>query len=229
MDMLKRIPHESGRNYALRCIKHNIISLELAPGSRVSDHELAAELGLSRTPVREALMELEKVNIVKMYPQKGSIIAPIDYELMKEAYFMRETLECGVVERCCGISDARRFAPLQENLALQQFYLDNRSPEKLMDLDNAFHRGLFEIADLPHVYTLLSGFTIHFDRIRRLSYQTVKDIKTVSAHRAILAAVLEGDAHMAVQLMKEHLGNYQEEKEELISHYPQYFAHVWEG
>ena len=101
MRITERLGHESGRDYALRIIKDNIISLELAPLGRVNDREIAAELGLSRTPVREALLELAKVDIIYMYPQRASIIAPIDYDMMEEAYAMREILECAVVERCC--------------------------------------------------------------------------------------------------------------------------------
>ncbi len=219
-----RLPNESARDYALRIIKHNIVSLQLVPGNKISDQEMAAELGLSRTPVREALIELSKSSIIQMYPQKGSIVAPLDYQLMEEAYFMRETLECGVVERCCKINDPQVFEPLQEIIALQQFYLDNRNPDKLMELDNAFHKKLFEIAGFPHVFTTLSSMTIHFDRIRRLSYQSVTIVKAVSAHRAILAAISEQNSTMAVRLMKEHLGYFQAEQEELMSKFPQYFA-----
>ena len=76
---------------------------------------------------------------------------------------------------------------------------------------------------MPHVHSLMGNITIHFDRVRRLSYQTVKEVKTVSAHRAILDAVLHRDSEKAVSLMRKHLGNYTVEKEELMSRYPQYF------
>ena len=132
MHVTERLAHESGRDYALRIIKDNIISLELEPKSRVNDRELAAELGLSRTPVREALLELAKVDVVQMYPQRASIIAPIDYDIMEEAYSMREILECAVVERCCRIESLEELEPLEENLKLQEFYLENRAADKLM-------------------------------------------------------------------------------------------------
>ena len=69
MHITERLPRETGRDYALRILKDNIVRLELEPGSMVSENELASELGLSRTPVREALIELSKVNIVEIYPQ----------------------------------------------------------------------------------------------------------------------------------------------------------------
>lgn len=223
MLVTERLPRESGRDYALRVIKENIISLELEPMSRVNDQEIAAQLHLSRTPVREALLELAKVDIVQVYPQRGSIIAPIDYDIMEEAYFMREVLECAVVERCCQLASSQALEPLEENLKLQEFYLENRSPAKLMELDNEFHRQLFLAANMPHVHSLMGTITIHFDRVRRLSYQTVKEVKTVSAHRGILQAVLDRDSQKAVERMRAHLRNYTVEKQELISRYPQYF------
>lgn len=223
MHVTERLAHESGRDYALRVIKENIISLELEPKSRVNDRELAAELGLSRTPIREALLELAKVDIVQMYPQRASIIAPIDYDIMEEAYSMREILECAVVERCCRIESQEELEPLEENLKLQEFYLESRAADKLMMLDDEFHRQLFVAAKMPHVHSLMGNITIHFDRVRRLSYQTVKEVKTVGAHREILEAILERDSEKAVKLMRKHL-DYTVEKEELMSRYPQYFA-----
>ena len=89
MYLTERLPRETGRDYALRMLKDNIVRLELKPGSLVSENELAAEMGLSRTPVREALIELSKVKIVEIYPQRGSAIARIDCHMVEEAKFMR--------------------------------------------------------------------------------------------------------------------------------------------
>ena len=74
MIIKERTGRETGRNYALRILKENIVMLELEPGSRISENELAQELGVSRTPVREALIELSKSKIVEIFPQKGSFI-----------------------------------------------------------------------------------------------------------------------------------------------------------
>ena len=92
MELTERFPRETGRNYALRMLKENIISLELAPESLISEAELAAELGLSRTPVREALIELDKVQIIKIVPQKRTMVAHINNDLVDEHFIMRNTL-----------------------------------------------------------------------------------------------------------------------------------------
>ena len=72
MIVLEKREHETSRDYALRVIRENIIRLELAPGSQISENELAAQLGLSRTPVREALLALSHVRIIESYPQRRS-------------------------------------------------------------------------------------------------------------------------------------------------------------
>ena len=101
MNVLAREARETGRDYALRVLTHNIIHLGLAPGQKMSENELAAQLGLSRTPVREALMALAKVRLVQVHPQRCSTVSLIDYNLVEEARFLRGVLECAVAELAC--------------------------------------------------------------------------------------------------------------------------------
>ena len=83
MKLEERHYAETAREYALRMLKENIISMELKPGAMVSENELAAQLGLSRTPVREALMDMAQYGLVDILPQRGSRISLIDYALVE--------------------------------------------------------------------------------------------------------------------------------------------------
>lgn len=215
---------ESARDYALRSIKENIVRLTLAPGSMVSEQELATELNLSRTPVREALIELSKVKIVEIYPQRGSRITLVDYAMVEEAQFMREALECAVAKRCCerGIPP-EQHALLLENLRLQAFHLERRS-HRLLELDNEFHRQLFSIAGLTQVYALMDSMMIHFDRIRALSLTAVRELTSVQDHYAILDAILRGDAEAAQSLTHRHLRQYQIDQDAVRQAFPHYFT-----
>ena len=197
MHLPERLARETGRDYALRTIKENIISLELAPGSPISENELSAEMGLSRTPVREALIELAKVKIVEITPQKRSVVAHIDYDLVEESRFMRNVLECAVVELVCRMATEAELKKLEENVRLQKFYLDSGNPEPLMELDNHFHRMLFEIAQKVQVYALTENISIHFDRVRRMALSSVKDLKIVGDHEKILQAIRDRNAEVA--------------------------------
>ena len=93
MKIEKKRPGENARMYAHRIILDNIINLELPPGSAISENDLSVSLNLSRTPVREALIEMTRLDLVKIYPQKGSFVSKIDYDLIEEAKFIRLSLE----------------------------------------------------------------------------------------------------------------------------------------
>lgn len=223
MKVLERLPRENGRDYALRVIKENIIHLDLEPGSQVSENELSAELGLSRTPVREALIELSKVKIIDIQPQKRSVVRLIDYDLVEESRFMRNVLECAVVELVCEMVKPDDVERLRENVRLQKFYLDSFYPENLMALDNEFHQTLFEIARKAQVFSLMQNISIHFDRVRSIALSTVKDLKIVQDHEDITNAITRGDPAAARELMEIHLSRYKIDAKAIRETYPQYF------
>lgn len=224
MRVSERFPRETGRDYALRMLKENIINLELAPGSAISENELASELGLSRTPVREALIELSKVKIVDVQPQKKSLVSFIDYDMVEESRFMRNHLECAVAELACGMASAEDVERLSENVKLQNFYLESGSSEQLMHLDNEFHQTLFEIAQKPQVFAMIQNFSIHFDRVRRMALDSVKDLKIVQDHAGITLAIRENRPEEARALMEKHLSRYKVDAAAVRGKYPQYFA-----
>ncbi|WP_295857472.1 GntR family transcriptional regulator [uncultured Oscillibacter sp.] len=224
MHILDRLPRETGREYALRTIKENIINLELAPGSQISENELSAEMGLSRTPVREALIELSKVKIVEIHPQKRSVVSLIDYDLVEESRFMRHLLECAVVQLDCEMASPEDIKRLQENVQLQNFYLDNFYTEQLLPLDNAFHGILFDIARKSQIFSLMSNISIHFDRVRSMALSSVKNLKIVQDHENIVSAIARRDAAQARDLMEQHLSRYKIDAAAIREKYPQYFV-----
>lgn len=223
MKLLERLPRETGRDYALRNIKENIINLELAPGSQISENELAAEMGLSRTPVREALIELSRVKIIEIHPQKKSTVPLIDYELVEESRFMRNLLECAVVELDCEMAQPVDLERLSANVRLQNFYLDNYYTNELMTLDNQFHGILFEIAKKTQIFALMQNISIHFDRVRSMALSTVKNTKIVQDHEDILQAIGRKDPKAARELMEIHLSRYKIDAADIRAAYPQYF------
>lgn len=223
MQLSQRYAKETGREYALRMLKDNIIHLDLIPGSMLSENELSAQMNLSRTPVREALIELSKVKIVEIYPQKGSAVAFIDYDMVEEARFMRSVLEGAVVELACSVATEESIFKLQENVRLQEFYLANRSPQKLLELDDEFHHQLFHMTSKDQVYNLMDSITIHFDRVRSMSLSAVKDLKTINDHREIVEAIKARDGELAKRLMNTHLSRYKIDEESLRKEYPGYF------
>lgn len=223
MYVTQRQQGESGRNYALRTIKENIVRLELAPGSKVSESEIAAGLGLSRTPVREALQELSRERIVEIYPQRGSIIALVDYTLVDEARFMRQCLECGVADVLAQRAGTMDFSALRENLELQEYYLRSGNLDKLLELDNQFHQELYRLAGYENCYRMMAGMYLHFDRVRWMATQSVNQEPCVEDHRAIYQAIVEGNSREAAEVVREHLMRYRVDETKLRREYPGYF------
>lgn len=223
MYVTERLKWESSKEYAMRVIRENIISLELEPGTSVSANELASEIEVSRGPIREALSELSKIGIVEVYPQSGCKISLIDYALVDQSRFLRNTLECAVVKEACRTMGQENFQRLQENIKLQEFYLENLNTDELLKLDNAFHKMLFQMTNKMEVYALMKSFDIHFDRIRSVSIRSVKELKIVEDHRRIVEAILERDEETAVQVMEKHLTRDKFDKEELRAKYESYF------
>ena len=224
MHLLERLPREAGRDFALRVLKENIINLDLEPGAQISEKELADELGLSRTPVREALLELAKVKMIEIRPQKKSVVAPIDYDLVEESRFLRNLLECAIVEIDCEMATEDDLARLRENVRLQNFYLESNNLSQIMALDNQFHEYLFDIAHKSQIFTLTQDIAIHFDRVRTMALSSVKDLKIVQDHESILHAIEAKDAALARSLMVIHLNRYKIDAAAIKEKYPQYFS-----
>ena len=223
MELYTKLPKETARDYALRVLKGNIISLELAPGTAISENELAAEIGISRTPVREAIIELAKAYLIEIYPQRGSFVSLIDPKMVEEARFLRRVMDTAVIEEVCETCDEEGLRLLEENVELQEFYLSKGTTDKIFDLDNKFHRSLYVVAKKDIIYDIHSTLMIHFDRVRNLSVVTVKNNGIVGEHRAMLEAIRAKDKKAAAELVAKHLGHYQVDEKEIKSRRPEFF------
>lgn len=226
MKQVLRLVNESGKDYAMRAVRENIISLDLKPGSHISANNLTEAFGLSRGPIREALSELSKTGIVEVYPQSGCKISLINEELINEARFMRKSLECSVAREAALKASEKEILELEENIALQEFYLEKNMSNKLLEADDWFHQKLFDIANMQNVYKLMKDFVIHLDRLRSLTLITIKVIKVVEDHKNILEAVRSKDSELAGELMMKHLSRDGYNIKDLKAAHPEYFVSV---
>lgn len=215
---------ETARDYALRMLKANIISMDLRPGAMVSENELSAQMGLSRTPVREALMDLAKCRVVDVMPQRGSRIALIDYTLVEEARFARQVLEVAILDLVCERAAPADIAQLRQNVRMQAMLQEPGmgGSQGMLELDDAFHQTLFRIAQKENTYAMLCSMTIHFDRVRSLALDVVRDSRIIADHQAICEAISVRDAQKAKAIMTEHLGRVKVDEAAIRSAYPQY-------
>ena len=226
MKKIERFSSETAREYALRAITENIKSIALEPGQAISENEISAFLGVSRTPVRESIQELHKASLIEIYPQRGSYVSLISSQFVEEAVFLRKVLDIAVIEEACDLATEEDIKLLEDNVALQEFYLQNDNTEKIFELDNEFHRMIYVAAKKETIHNMRQMIMIHFDRDRTLSMLTVKDKKIVGDHRLMLEAIKEKDKEKAKEIVEKHLNRYRVDQEELMKTCPQYFENI---
>lgn len=224
MRNIEKLPKETNRDYALRVIKANLINLELKPGSKISEQDLADELKLSRTPVHEALQELARTRIVEVLPQRGSLVSLIDMNLVEEAVFMRSTIEVAVTAEACAIATDDDIQKLEENVNLQFFYQQSKSLDKLISLDNEFHELFYKITNKLQCHYLINLMNIHYDRFREVRFRTSKATPIIEEHKGILEAVKTRDTEKAKQLVTAHLNKLYVDQKEIKEKFTDFFA-----
>ena len=223
MKLSQPLPRETAKNYALRVLKENIVELELLPGSQISENELSAALSVSRTPIREALSELEKVKLVEIVPQKKTSITLIDYDLVEEASFLRSTLETAVIAEVCEKCTDQDLMRFEQNLAMQRIAFRGGALEEVMKKDNEFHRFFFEITRKVEIWQLMQNLQVHFDRVRNLSLTTITDDAIIREHEAIFESIKNRDADTARAQLAAHLARYRFDADIIQTTHPNYF------
>ena len=217
----------NARDLAYHTVRSRIITMELKPGDPLNDRELAEELGISRTPMREALILLNNAHMVAIKPQSGTHVAPIDLHLMELEQFSRYTLEKEILTRMCG-----RLTPEQEagyRQLIEAYRVLEASPEepdremRLLELDNAFHRRAFELCGMEHHFDHMLASLQHVERIRKFSLQTEENKSVWSSHTAILEALLHGSTDDVSEALESHLSRYKQSVAQARSVHPEYF------
>lgn len=186
-------------------LRHDIVTLQLRPGERLSENELAARFGTSRAPVREALIRLVEDGLIDVRPQRGSFVSRISLRAMERARFVREALEVAICRQAAvqGIPE-EAHAALAAAIAAQGGAADD--PERFTALDDQFHRGFATGVDLGGVWDIIEREKAQFDRIRFLSLPAATPVATLIAqHEAILAAVLSRAPDRAEAAVRAHL------------------------
>ena len=222
MPPMPRKPKESAREYAIRALKHNIVTLNFAPGTSVSAAELAEMLGVSRTPIREAMQELDKIGLLKVYPQAGSRISHIDLSAITELHFIRLALEQAVVDRACDCIGPQEYLKFEEMLQMQKYHLKSGQKELLLEQDNLFHRYLYEMTDRMVAYDIMADYQCHFDRVRRLNLDSWADQRLINEHRGLFEAIKRGDKPAAKNAVAAHLSRHFADERQ-VSNHPEYF------
>ncbi|PYE44910.1 DNA-binding GntR family transcriptional regulator [Rhizobium sp. PP-F2F-G20b] len=187
-------------------LRRAIITLAMMPSEALSEKELSLQLGVSRTPVREALIRLADEGLIDILPQRGSFVAPIRLRDVEEAQFIREALEVSITKRLAAGCSRRFLTEIKSNLYDQEKAVNAEALDLFLDLDEAFHRSFCEEASLSKSWRVIQSVKLQMDRVRYLSLPDPSHLRTLlGQHRAVVDAIEAGDAVAAGNNMAAHL------------------------
>lgn len=202
-----------------------VLTFRLKPYELISEKAMSDALGVSRTPVREALARLAGLGLIDIYPQRGSMVAPLRIADLEKSQFLRESLEVGLIKRA--IEGPRReelVKKLKGELAIQETFASISDDRRFYKSDELFHQHIATHAGLPGIWADISAAKLHMDRFRFLSFPRLDSMSVVlGQHRTIVEALERGDPLEAEEAMRMHLRRIFEVLDIVQARHPQYF------
>ena len=206
-------------------LRDMILSLELAPGTLLSRAELAAQFGLSQTPIRDALIKLGEEGLVDIFPQHATVVSRIDAAAATQAQFLRRSIEAEVVRTLAGHAGVALIDQLRAQIDVQAALMGSAAYLEFIAADRAFHRLMYVAAGVPDLFDLVRQRSGHVDRLRMLNLPSVgKQRAIVRDHRRIVDAIASGDVQAAQASLREHLSGTLGQIDAIRSAHPDYFA-----
>lgn len=212
------VPDRSLAETAYRKVKASIFDFELLPGDRFTESEIAARLGMSRTPVREALYRLERDGYLQVHLRLGWSVRPWDFRQFEDLYDLRLVLEEAAISRLCELAERPALDALKATW-LRPAAERETDGRAVAALDEAFHSTLVEAAGNAEVARCHREVTERIRIIRRLDFtQAYRVEKTYDEHAQILRAVIRRRADEANRLLRSHIGSSKAEVRKITLH-----------
>lgn len=198
--------NQSISTHVFKTLRNAIVTLKLLPGNSLSEADIAKQLGVSRQPVREAFIQLSRIGLLTIIPQKGSFIVKISEGDVGNAQFIREAIEVAIVKRACAQATDEHIDRLLELIAAQNKAAAEADQERFLELDDAFHHTVAYSADCLYGWQIVENLKAQMDRVRFLSLPEATPLKKIiTQHRRIVEAIQASDQDAAGQAMKTHL------------------------
>lgn len=189
-------------------IEQAILNGSFAPGDSLTEVKLSTELGVSRTPVREALRQLELEGLVTTIPSKGAVVVGISEKDVADIYTIRSYVEGLAARWAAENATEEEIGALREIVELQEFYVGRGDTLQVWHLDGRFHELIYEYCRSRMLKQTLSVFHHNIQGARALSIKTAGRAKdSVQEHRRILEAIERRDGGAAETLTAEHIKN----------------------
>ena len=187
-------------------LRAELVSMQRRPGEVISEAEIALSYGVSRTPVREAILKLSDEGLLEIFPQSGIFVARIPIAALPEAIIIRKALEATTAQLAAERAAPSQILSLHSILERQREANATGESDAFHRADEMFHAAIAEVAGYPGIWTLIQQVKVHVDRYRRLTLpQQGRITRVIAEHEAILAAIEAHDPAGARTAMEIHL------------------------
>ena len=204
----------------------DILTGRLRPGEALSETRIAEQHGISRTPVREVFQHLAKADLLRVVPQIGTFVAPINLAAVSASQFIREALECRAVRQAAERVTRAGLAEMQRQIEQQASAIGAGDHLAFFALDEAMHRHILAIAGHPGAWELIASVKAQLDRVRHLSLEDDGWLAMIfDQHREIVRCLGDCDAPGAEQAMQAHLRTVFGAIERIAATHAEFFEH----
>ena len=185
-------------------LNRQILSLELPPGTKMSEVEVAKALGVSRQPVRDAFYRLSKLGFLSIRPQRATLVSQISETGVLQARFIRSAIEAETVRTACQVLTSEDHADLDRLIEQQRKAVDARDPVSFHALDDQFHKEICERSGHGFAWDIIRENKAHMDRVRFLSLSFASQ-HAFNDHLEVMEAMRARDEERAMHHMRVHL------------------------
>jgi DNA-binding GntR family transcriptional regulator len=189
-----------------RAVTERAVNWRFAPGVRINEVALAIELGVSRTPVREALNRLARDGFVRFVPNRGFLARDLDVQLVRDLYELRAAIEVAAVRLACARASDAAIGKLARAWDAATVNASARRIDRLTSADEAFHRGIALLSGNGQLLSTLERVNAQIRFFRRVDQELPdRRERTYGEHAGVLACLARRDARRAGELVERHI------------------------
>ena len=193
-------------NRTFLAIREAIMELNFLPGEIIRKHDICNALGVSRSPVSEALAKLRNEGLVEVVPQSGTFVSRFSLQDIKEGAFLREAIELACIEILASNISEQQLIDLNRNLKLQKVLAESDDCQGFYQLDAKMHGMIMDFTGYKNLAKVTKTGWVQVDRARQLLLPVDGRLKKAfQEHRAVIKALEQNDVALAREKMRTHL------------------------
>jgi len=193
------------RDSIVEYLRERILDGRLVSGDTIHESELTNRFGSSRSPVREALIQLEQEELLEIIPKKGTVVTQIDPHQLSQALFIRTSLETANIELLCQAINPTQLEMLVDNLKLQRALLGKGDYPPIYNSFDRFHHLLCEFTNMPRVWEIIRREKISLDRLHAIERNHQPRLEVLFDQHVLIVQALEArDRNLCIELIQSH-------------------------